>query len=396
MDVETNTLNSNIRVSVSAFGRFAAYRTSAYLQSRNMLENLFTSYPYAIEDVSRDALWNIPYLKVIEALVGRYGPSALRQPVSLRLTRHFDNRVANALPRRTRSRNGNVFHGLASHCRSTLGRARELGYTTLVDSACPHPRSKVRWLEEEADLVGTKFEWSTEWVDTVQEECETADYILVPSHYSERSFAAEGFPPSKIVRVPLGVDLSEIGSSGEFRKADDIFRVLMVGSEPLRKGATYLLQAWRKLNLKRAELVIRCDVPASVKPLLEFPSVRYIPYCSRKTVINLYREASVFCFPSVDDGFGLVVLEAMAAGLPVVTTEHVGASELMTEGEDGFVVPVRSPDRIAEKLLFLYENPEVVKTMGTQAGRTAEKYTWQTYGKTLVDAYRCRLRQQDI
>jgi starch synthase len=91
---------------------------------------------------------------------------------------------------------------------------------------------------------------------------------------------------------------------------------------------------------------------------------------------ELYRTASVFAFPSSEDGFGMVVTEAMACGLPVIISENVGAKDIVRQGVDGFILPIRDADQIAEKLAYLYTNPHVRHQMGLAAQERVAEFTW--------------------
>jgi len=100
-----------------------------------------------------------------------------------------------------------------------------------------------------------------------------------------------------------------------------------------------------------------------------------------------YEDADVLILPSVEEGFGKVVAEAMACGLPVVVSENTGAKDLVENGENGFIVPIRDVKRLKEKILYFNDNPEITRRMGKNARKTVEKYTWMKYGNEFVKAY---------
>lgn len=395
---ESNTRPlDRLEVDISVFGRFQAYRLAAEMGRLGVLHTLYTSYPKVIPGVGRDGLCNPFLLKSMEAALLRVmSADGARERICEYFASWFDRYVARRIRQSGRGES-RVLHGWASHCLETLKTARSCGYKTFLESSCPHPIFKATLLTEEAERVGTSFKPSPRWIDQVSAECELADYIVVPSGYSHDSFIRLGYPDRKLLKVPIGVDSEEIKpdvnhdvSVGRQRP----FKVLMVGTDPLRKGTYYLLQAWEKLRLRNAELVIRCGVPKKAMPFLNQPSVTHVPPVSRAKLIRLYQEATVFCFPSVDDGFGLVALEAMAAGLPVIITDHVGAKDIMTNGIEGFVVPIRDVEKLQEKIAYFYENPEAVTEMGRRGRKLAEQYGWSRYGETLLDAYRASVKKR--
>jgi glycosyltransferase involved in cell wall biosynthesis len=101
-----------------------------------------------------------------------------------------------------------------------------------------------------------------------------------------------------------------------------------------------------------------------------------------------YVRGSVFVLPTVEDGFAMVLVQAMAAGLPVIATVNSGGPDLIEEGKQGFLVPIRDVDALKEKLLYLYEHPEERAEMGrAAAARVAQGFTWHDYGDGVIAAY---------
>ena len=374
-----------VTVDVSAFGRFHAYRLATEMYRHGALGRLYTSYPKAIDGIDRRHVSNTFALKAIEHAVCRVAPEAMRPATWRFFSRRFDRSVAGRLeggaPRR-------VLHGWSTQCLETLRAAHAGGTATAVDCSSAHPAFTAALLKDESERVGVPYT-SRPMSDRVAAECAAADRIVVPSSYVERTYLAAGHPRSRVAVVPLGADVTEIAPATE-RDAGQPFRVLMVGTDALQKAPYDLLMAWRRLRLPDAELVIRCDVNGKAAELLNDRGVRYIPAMSRAALLQrrLYQQATVFCLPSIQDGFGMVVLEAMAAGLPVIVTEHVGAADLVTPGVNGYVVPIRDPDAIAERLQHLYDRPELVREMGRNARRVAERFTWSRYGDAMLRLYR--------
>ena len=121
------------------------------------------------------------------------------------------------------------------------------------------------------------------------------------------------------------------------------------------------------------------------EPLDRFLSeVRWVPTTPYENVLELMRENDVLVLPSLSEGFGLVVLEAMSQGLTVIVSNQTGASDVVTDGESGFVVPIRSAESIAAKLRLLSEEPERLMAMKAAALQEAKLRTWDAYRKSLV------------
>ncbi len=102
-------------------------------------------------------------------------------------------------------------------------------------------------------------------------------------------------------------------------------------------------------------------------------------------VLELMQTCDVFCLPSLAEGRALVMQEAMSQGLPIIITPNTGGDDLVIEGKTGFLVPIASPEKIAEKIKWFLDNRQQSQIMGKLAQEHAAKYTWQKYGETIVD-----------
>lgn len=116
----------------------------------------------------------------------------------------------------------------------------------------------------------------------------------------------------------------------------------------------------------------------------ELVDVRWIPTCTHAGILAEMAAHDVFVFPSLFEGFGLVLLEALAMGLPVITTAHTAGPDFIQEGVQGFIVPIRDSAAIAEKLECLHREPERLAEMSRQARLRAREYSWDSYEQTLA------------
>ncbi|MBI3763884.1 MAG: glycosyltransferase family 4 protein [Chloroflexi bacterium] len=280
------------------------------------------------------------------------------------------------------------FHVFNNYGLYSLRKAKRLKATVIVERSSGHPAYVDRLLEDEYARWGWRLPSSHRWLlrKQVQEFVE-ADYVMVPSDYVWRTMVREGVPESKLVRVHLGFDPGRF-TPPDAPRDDGVFRVIYVGALSLQKGLPYLLEAWRRLNLPRSELLFVGNVSADANAFLPkyaglFRHVRFVPH---EKLPAYYHNASVFVLPSLQDGFGMVVYEAAACGLPVIITENVGAT--VRDGVDGFVVPIRDAEALAAKLLYLYEHPAERRAMGQSAREYLSRYTWSAYHAELAEHYR--------
>jgi len=282
---------------------------------------------------------------------------------------------------------GDVVVAFADFALETLRRARTVGVTTVLERGSAHILDQIELLTEEHDRLGVGEYRTSERLATRQlAEYEEAGFIAVPSRFAWQSYVNRGIPPERLILVPLGVDLDYFRPAA---KEDGVFRILCVGGGA-RKGLAYLLRAVNELQLPRSELLIVGSLSPDESIQIgrantAVISAGKIPH--RKLSRYYYSRGSVFVSPSIEDGWGLVVSEAMACGLPVICSTHTGAADMVRNGVDGFVVPVRDVESLKERLLFLYENEDARRQMGRRAFERAQDFTWDAYGERIAAQY---------
>jgi glycosyltransferase involved in cell wall biosynthesis len=213
-----------------------------------------------------------------------------------------------------------------------------------------------------------------------------ADYCIVASNFTKRTLIENGVREDRIFRVPYGVDLNEVSAA---QRRSDRFRVVFVGQMVQRKGLEYLLKAWRKLRLPNAELVLAGRGRVDQNLLSAFRSeFVYLGSLSDEQLRQLYSSSHLFCMPSLAEGFGLVYLEALSAGLPVIATPNTGAADIVQDGREGFVVPIRDVDALTEKLEWAYRHREDLAEMGIAARKLAERHPWERFRADIVQVVR--------
>jgi glycosyltransferase involved in cell wall biosynthesis len=163
-------------------------------------------------------------------------------------------------------------------------------------------------------------------------------------------------------------------------------RFVYAGQISLRKGIPWLIEAWVKAALRDAELVLvgswaLADGKRSALPA----GVTWVPPCSSQALRDIFRGSNVFVFPSFSDGFGLVLLEAMACGLPVIASEMSAAPEIM-EPDCGFVISPGDLDRLVELLRWFDRHGDELPAMGRKARSYAARYTWDSYRSLVARA----------
>lgn len=288
-----------------------------------------------------------------------------------------------------------IFHGLLGACLACLQAAKRNGAITVVENPT---LSLHQWQEEviaECNYFGIDPRncdalLPTPLIDRAQREYELCDKIIVLSSAARQSFEQSGYADKAVVVCP-GVDHLFFSPAPEPRPPD-LFRACYVGRVELAKGVGYLLQAWKRLGLVRAELLLVGEVKPEMGTLLKScagANVKVTGVLPPKEVAERYRESSVFVFPSANEGLGIVLLEAMASGLPVVSTEKTGAPDFVSEGREGFVVAARDVDALADRILWCYQHPDETMAMGRAARAKVERqFTLSHYEERQIAWYR--------
>lgn len=270
---------------------------------------------------------------------------------------------------------------------STFTAAKARGITCYYDLPIVYHRHSQRLQAEEAEtfpelapalLSLQEPKWKR---DRKDKEIHLADYIIVPSSIVKQSLLDAHIPEAKIAVIPFGAPVDYFHPQP---KPDKQFRALFVGRLGPRKGVHYLLQAWQNLHLPDSELLcvgFNEFPPSWLTPYRD--SFRYIPSVPHATLNQYYSQASVFVFPSLIEGLALVLLEAMACGIPIITTPNAGGTDIITDGIEGFIIPIRDTETLKAKLEWCYTHPEELAEMGKAARRKAETLTWALYRQRL-------------
>ncbi len=162
--------------------------------------------------------------------------------------------------------------------------------------------------------------------------------------------------------------------------------MLSVGTHDLRKGTPYLLEAWKRAAIPDAELHLVGPLRLAKTFVDAYAGTfRHWPHVPKSELAPRYRAADLLAFPTLGDGFGLVIQEAMSCGTPVVTTPCGGGPESITDGQDGMLVPPQDVDALVDRFRFAAQNRDRLFEMGRRARARAEAWTWDHAGAALVE-----------
>ncbi|MBL6931621.1 MAG: glycosyltransferase family 4 protein [Rhodospirillales bacterium] len=375
-----------MKVTVSVHGRFHAFELARGLHHRGMLECLQTTYPAFVtrrvlgSDVPlRTAPWLEAWRRLYPKL--KLGP----QP-DLAIARAFGRFAARSI----RGSRADLVVGWSSATLEVIAPAHDAGMKVIIERGSTHIVYQTEVLQNEYRQRGKEFTVTDSGIiDRELQEYEMADAISVPSSYAARTFIDRGVAEKKLIVTPLGVDPDRFKPSG-VEYANAVPRIVFVGSLGIRKGTHHLLRAFSCLK-EKAELHLIGPVEANfASDLADLPldNVFIRGVASGEALLEHYARADIFCLPSLEEGFGMVALEAMACGLPTVLSNVTGAADVITPGEDGLIVPTGDENSLAEALEELINDIGKRRDMGARArAKVLAGYRWDDYIGRALSAY---------
>ncbi len=285
------------------------------------------------------------------------------------------------------------FHGWSGESFRTLVEAKMKGLPSVLDVATwhrnkgiPKPNETKRERETRQADRGWR-DWRRHLHATRQQhlaEYDLATLLFMPSQKSAETFRVAGVPEEKLHYVGRGVDIQRYQVA---EAVPEVFRVVFVGALIKRKGVHLLLEAWKKLGLKNAELVLVGSLHEELRPSLqEFAdsTVKLVGFT--KSVPDELRKSAVFAFPSECEGFAKSTLEAAACGLPLIATRESG--DAIVDGETGLMIPPNDVEALAAALEHASKNRDQLQEMGRRARRLVEeRFTWDHFRGRILAGY---------
>ena len=248
--------------------------------------------------------------------------------------------------------------------------------TTIFDEEIRlNPKSKNSLMQE------YEYSLSNDAIEKLKSEINLATNYICASSITKKSLEFESINTELIKVASYGVDVSKF----QYVKREErkIFNVIFIGSLNQRKGISYLLEAMNKLSNVSLTIVGRGIFDESLLLGYNFP-IDVFKNVSQDVLIEKLQKAHCFVLPSILEGFGQVILEAMATGIPVIATENTAALDVITNAKDGFVIPIRNTQEITTIINELQTNFSLVNSIGYQAHLTAQKYNWEKFRSTFV------------
>jgi len=359
---------------------YISYQAALGIRNAGMLARV-TCTSHEKTDICDDIITDVPSVGALSLIVPRRIANRLGTDGLLR--QNYFGFVASR-----KCRGCDIVHGYTGQMLETIRAAKRSGAHCVVDRPNTHVNFLKRALESEHKKYGVSFApYRASQIRRETEELRDCDAIVTCSEFARQTMITEGLDEEKIHVVPYGVDLDLFTPQP---RDDDVFRVVFVGLICLRKGVQYLLEAWEHLALQDAELILRGHLLDDAVGVINHYRKRcrfaIRPHTDNmEDLRRLYNSASICVFPSVEDGFGMVVTEAMACNRPVLVTEHMGAADIVVDGVDGFIVPPANAETIKERIHYLYQNRS--SSLGRHGRERVAGLTWDAYRAGLLSVY---------
>ncbi|MEO7028596.1 MAG: glycosyltransferase family 4 protein [Acidobacteriaceae bacterium] len=375
-----------MRIVQAVFGVFHHFELACELHKRGHLERIYSTWPWSRlkrEGLPHSKVETFPWIHMPEYLLARSGVDWAWA------TDHLGYANALAFDRWTKwrmaKRTGecDALVAISGAGLLTGKHLQERGGVFVCDRGSTHQRFQENIVAEEYRRWGVERAVSDER-DTVREEAiyAQADAITVPSSVSARSFVEMGVPPEKLTVIPYGVRLENFYPVG--MPAVDRFDVLFAGSVGLRKGVPYLLEAFARLRHPHKRLRIAGGLLPELKQVLgRLPQehVEFLGNVRHAQLRELMSTSHVLVLPSIEDGFGLVMGQAMACRCPVICSTNTGGIDLFNDDIEGFIVSIRDAAVLTEKMQELADDPARQQAMAAAAlARVQTLGGWTEYG----------------
>ena len=381
----------NYKVSIVVPGKFHAFYLAKQLQNKGLLSSLITSYPkYLVskENIKKNLVISLFFKEIVERLMIKMKISRI-----LNLCYYYLNLIFEiSASKKFDYKKTNIIVGWSASSETIFKKIKLKNNNILkiLERGSSHISFQNKILNHEYEKFGIKKNpIDTRIIEKELREYELADYIMVPSEFARESFLSYGIKKDKILKVPYGVDLSLFKRNLNKPKE---FTIINAGHISIRKGSYYLLKAFDELNLKDCKLIlvgnIEDEIKKIIKPFLNRKKIYFKKHVPQKNLKELYDLSHLFVIPSIEEGMAMVQPQAMAAGLPLICTTNSGGAEIVDDNKNGFISPIRDINFLKNKILYLYENREVLLNFSENAYAKAQKsLSWDEYGNKISRTY---------
>lgn len=373
-----------MKVTQVSIGRFHHFHLARQLERFGILDKIYTGYPkFKLKDeqgIALDKIKTFPWVHGPYMVRGKFGLDKYKQ-----LTKDWINLDVNTLDNYVASKLKEPTILVALSCSGfksgKINQSR--GGIHICDRGSSHIEFQNEILKEEYEKWGLDFVGTDERI--IQRELaeyEAADFITIPSQFVYNSFLEKGIPAEKLRKISYGANLSRFSKISQ--PDNTVFSVLWVGQVSVRKGFLYALEAFLQLKTVNKKFTVIGHIEPVVKELLKNKSLENVCFLGNvpnNELVNYYNSHHVFVLTSLEEGLAMVQGEALASGCPIIATPNSGCEDLIEDGKEGFVVPIRNVQAVKEAFEKFLDIPLLREELSSNALKiVGHSNGWNNYG----------------
>lgn len=345
------------------------------------------------KELNEGLLQSNGFTEILRVLATKFGSIKLADEVWEWSEKRFDRQVSKKISTKTA-----FFHGYEHACLNSLKVAKKLGVPTFYEQPSQHHQYFTKIVEEQLQEYPSLQSEAINLLNDEKaqrrnrrrdEELALSDYIICNSSFTKRTLIASGIPIEKLIVIPYGYPMVK----PILAKKHEVFQFIYAGNLSLRKGVHILLKAWEQLPKDLPiflTLMGESQLPQEMLNPLPH-NVAWIPNLPYEMAQQKIAESHVLVLPTLADGFGMVISESMAMGVPVLTTEASAGPDLIENQVDGVCIPPNDVQALKNALLWCATHRAECAEMGGKARKKAKAYPWSAYRATLVSAINKRI-----
>jgi glycosyltransferase involved in cell wall biosynthesis len=378
-------------ISIIVGGRFHAFDLAQQLDKYNLLNCLVTTYPkFFLKkfNIDKKKIKNFFFIELIKRVSKRLLNLFNMDINDYFFNDHFDNCASNI------DYKSNMIIGWSGFSKKTF--LKNKNKILVLERGSSHILFQNQILKKAYEDLHIPYKSINEkLIKKELDEYEIADFISVPSIFAKNSFLEKKFLNTKLIQVPLGVNLNDFYRFKNKEKKNKL-RIIYVGQLSVRKGIIYLLEAFDELtNTKKynnIELVcigdIDFEIEKKIKNFKKNNRIFFLGSKKQQDLINYYNSSDIFILPSLEEGLAMVQLQALACGVPVISTKNSGAEDIIENNTNGLIIEPFSVNDIKDKIVYFIENKQMISIFSDKAIESSKKFTWEIYSKKLINIYK--------
>jgi glycosyltransferase involved in cell wall biosynthesis len=373
-------------VTISCSGKFHAFALAEQMERLGKLNRLYTTYAYQknkllAKIVKRVDKENIPAAKISTNNFLAF-PIKLAPRTVYLWNDLFDQWVASKI----KSDSGKIFIGWSGMSLHSVEKAKSKKMTTILERGSSHIVYQNKLLQDEYKNFGIEFSIDSRVIKKELAEYALADFISVPSYFVKNSFIEMGVHEDKLIMNPYGAGKAFTDDAVMQHKKNDKFTIVYLGTLSIRKGLVYLFKALAELDIPVSDFdvwfigKIEPELAATVEKYKK-SNWTFFGQIDHYQLSGYLSKCHVGVQPSVEEGLSMVIPQMMACGVAMIVTPNSGGENIIEEGKNGFVVPIRDSNSIRRCIGVLFSDTILMNNIGGKAKDVIKSgFTWDDYG----------------